>query len=323
MKWSTDKLSGALDSVSHNLSVISQSISDAREVLASQYYDIANLILSAAKEDVSQGILLRDAVTNRFYEAVSALDKRSDRAIAQNKEFISFGAEADAERGCIKLCDNMLALSEKYFGHRFSASDFIETDSEELPDYALGLVSYFKNIYADMAYESFSEYMNSPRAAYQNDFSSVCEFVYNGECEYGILPFENSSDGLLTSFYSLITRYELKIVRQCTVLQADGQSETKFVLLKKKLAFEAVADSSRCAEIVFSPDGKNGLSSILSAIECVGGETLRVNAVRRPYDGAYNYGVAFACSESQLDLLMIYLTVRNVQYNLLGFYSYS
>lgn len=323
MSWSPDKFKVDLDTIAYNLSAISKNVSEAREVLSSQYYDLANLILSAAEDDVSQGALLRDAVVNRFSEAVTVTSRKGDEAIEQNSAFVSFGAEIDAESGYVKLCEYMLSLSEKYFGRKFSAADFVEADSEELPGYALGLVSYFKNIYADVAYESFSEYVSSPRASYQNDFSSVCEAVYSGECEYGILPFENSSDGLLTSFYGLITRYELKIVRQCTVLQADGQSETKFVLLKKKFAFDDITNSDRCAEIVFSPDDENGLSAILSAIDCVGGDTLRVSAVRRLYDGAYNYGVAFECAKDQLDLLILYLTVRNLQYNLLGFYAYS
>ena len=323
MKWDADKFNVGLATLQENLSKIQQNISDAREILASQFYDLANLMLSVVRDDVFQGALLRDAVVSRFLEVTSVSDEKNERAISQNSGFVALGVESDAERGFIKLCETMLDLSPKYFERRFSTSDFIETDSEELPDYALGLVSYFKNIYADMAYESFSKYVNSPRASYQNDFSSVCEFVYNGECEYGILPFENSSDGLLTSFYSLITRYELKIVRQCSILQADGQSETKFVLLKKKLDFDDITDEGKCAEIVFSPDGDNGISGVLSAIECIGCEIIRVNAVRRIYDGNYNYGVAFICKEDQLDLLMLYLSVRNAQYNLLGFYSYS
>ena len=307
----------------HNISLVNECVGKVREILSSQYYDLANSVLFAAKDDVSHGILLRDAIVNRFDEAISTVDIKKYDPIDENKNFIFWGNEFDSKNCHVKLCECMAELSEKHFGRKFEISDFVEQDNDEMSRDALGLVAYFKNVYADMAYEAFSRDIESPRTQYQNDFVSVCETVYNGECEYGILPFENSADGLLTSFYNLIIKYELKIVRQCVVLQADGQNETKFVLLKKRPNFDFDANEKRCAEIVFSPDAETTVTDILCSIAFVGGDVIRVNAVRRFYDGAYNYGIAFNCNADSLDVLMLYLTVSNVQNNLLGYYTCS
>ena len=66
MKWDADKFNVGLATLQENLSKIQQNISDAREILASQFYDLANLMLSVVRDDVFQGALLRDAVVSRF-----------------------------------------------------------------------------------------------------------------------------------------------------------------------------------------------------------------------------------------------------------------
>ncbi len=103
-----------------------------------------------------------------------------------------------------------------------------------VPD-AMGRIAYQRNSYADSAYLRFAEQIPSPRARYAHSFSGVCEDVYNGLCEFGLLPLESSSEGPLTGFSRLIDRYELKIVATCDIPATDGLRYTKFALLRRDL----------------------------------------------------------------------------------------
>lgn len=108
---------------------------------------------------------------------------------------------------------------------------------EPAPIASRGLVAYQQNIFTDEAYLHFSHWISRPRATYNNSFSGVCEQVYNGLCEYCILPLENSQDGKLLRFYGMIEKYELKIVLTCDVTASDKQQTTTFGLCARDLSF--------------------------------------------------------------------------------------
>ena len=133
-----------------------------------------------------------------------------------------------------------LAIFKEAFGRmsadrktmsRYFNRDFDFTVSEEASE----RIAYLKNSYNDVAYMQFSSLLNSPRAAYFGSVIDVCESVYNGSCEYCILPVETSSDGKLLSFYELILKYGFKIAAVYD-LHGDG-GYTRYALLGKKFTF--------------------------------------------------------------------------------------
>ena len=84
-------------------------------------------------------------------------------------------------------------------------------------------ISYSRNKYNDAAFEHFSRFVANAKPDYASSFAECCESVYDGRCEFCILPIMNSSDGRLMSFYSLLDRYELKI---CETVDIDGDDTT-------------------------------------------------------------------------------------------------
>ena len=82
-------------------------------------------------------------------------------------------------------------------------------------------ISYLKNKYNDMAFDYFSRSVSNAKPDYASSFTECCENVFDGRCEFCILPIMNSSDGRLMSFYSLLDRYELKI---CEIIDIDNDS---------------------------------------------------------------------------------------------------
>ena len=108
-------------------------------------------------------------------------------------------------------------------------------DVEEIPLHAADRIVYQRSSYADSAYLRFAELLSSPRASYTHSFQGACEEVYNGLCEYCILPLENSSEGQLNTFSRLIDRYGLKIAATAEIVASDGLRSTRFALLRKNL----------------------------------------------------------------------------------------
>ena len=129
-----------------------------------------------------------------------------------------------------------------------------------------GRLSYVRNRYNDMAYEKFSKIIRNMKFSYVSSFAQACDDVISGNSEYAILPVENSSDGRLFGFYSLLDRYELRI---CGVTELDTDDDTasdiRLALVGRTLP-KRIQNDSIC-DIEFSiarEDGKK-LIDLLSA----------------------------------------------------------
>jgi len=118
-----------------------------------------------------------------------------------------------------------------------SDSEEESTPGEEISEHAADKIAYVQNTFSDTAYLCFSATLNRPRAAYFDSFSGVCEEVYNGICEYCILPILHDRDGKLFRFYELLEKYDLRIVCACDVprTEKDGVTVTRYALIRKNL----------------------------------------------------------------------------------------
>ena len=103
----------------------------------------------------------------------------------------------------------------------------------KVPPSACGRVSYMAGSLADKAFLQFSERLPGCRAADVRSFVDACEEVYNGLCQFCILPLESVEEGRLSAFFRLIIRYGLQTVAVCDVKQrgAGGLRRTRFALL--------------------------------------------------------------------------------------------
>ena len=125
--------------------------------------------------------------------------------------------------------------------------------AEPIEAAARGNIAYQHSIYTDEAFLHFSRVLPTARAVYSDSFSGVCEQVFNGKCEYCILPLENTQDGKLVRFYELIQKYELKIELTCSVTTSDNRHSTVFGLCCRGLRWPELPLPRRdfCFEFLF------------------------------------------------------------------------
>ena len=204
-------------------------------------------------------------------------------------------------------------------------NEFLQ-DAEKDEIGAEQLIVYQKSSFADTAYLQFTSLLHAPRAAYTHSFLSACEDVYNGNCEYCILPLENTSEGLLVGFAKLIERFALKIVATCDVFGNEGARLTRFALLKKSIASLPLKSTAYPCflEISVPSEQKQPLRNLLIAAELCNLSLYRVHTL--PYveenEPPRHHAVFQLSKESWLSSFLIYLTMEIPQYTLTGIYAH-
>lgn len=182
-------------------------------------------------------------------------------------------------------------------------------------------IAYVKNNYTDSAFLSFSALFSAPKAHYSSNFEIACEDVYNGECDYCILPIESISNGKLFSFYSLIDKYDLKIFASCDIDEKHSQNRTRYALLSRKLL--VIPHDKRRSYIEFSmiDDTAKDLSDIMAASDICGLRLYRIGTSHVPYDDvAIKYYHVFETTEANLLPFLMYLDIQHPSCKIIGQY---
>ena len=197
--------------------------------------------------------------------------------------------------------------------------------NEVISDEASERIAYLKNSYNDMAYMQFSELFNSPRAAYFGSIVDVCESVYNGVCEYCILPVETSSDGKLISFYETILRYNLKISAVYDLSSNNGY--TRYALLSKKFTFHHMAsrakNKNRLFEFIFTESDNLPLGDMLCAAEFCSLKLRRIdtlNIIRGNIEPNTYLCPVFSADDSDMQTFLSFLVIDCPEFIPLGLY---
>lgn len=193
-----------------------------------------------------------------------------------------------------ELCKQMTTVEQICFCRALISDDAVSSQapaarllgqSDPLDSAARGRVIYQHNIYTDEAFLHFSRVLPTAKACYADNFDGVCKQVFDGQCEYCILPLENTQDGKLIRFYGLIEKYELKISLTCKVTNSDKRHSTVFGLCRRGIAPPLLHDRSVCFEFVFWQEpGHLSLSELLCAAECASLSLLRADCLPRSDD---------------------------------------
>ncbi len=200
------------------------------------------------------------------------------------------------------------------------------SDNEELPEDARDRIAYQRNSYADSAYLIFAEQLTSPRVLYSHNFQTVCEEVYNQNCEYCILPLENSTEGPLNSFFRLIERFELKIAATCDIPTTDGSRTTKFALLRRNLSplYATVSNQNRLFEFSLPSEDSLQPSDVLYAAECCGLRLCRhASGMRRTNDTELRSdSFVIGADGGDLFTFLLFLAMEAPNYTPIGLYPH-
>lgn len=208
-------------------------------------------------------------------------------------------------------------------GDRIRAMLFIGS-SEPTQAGAHSKISFVKNKYNDTAFDEFSRTVINAKPDYASSFKESCESVYDGRCEFCILPLTNSSDGRLMSFYALIDRYELKICNY-TDIEDDISGNIMLALLSrscKEPKDKKSADKRYIFEFSTNAESTEFISDLLLAAKTLDAELLSIDSIPLEYSlSAQRFFFTFSAYPRELLALRLFIALKNQSYTPIGLYQ--
>jgi hypothetical protein len=220
---------------------------------------------------------------------------------------------------CFAVCE--------YFQERNNLSfkfEVMPSAIESVRSDALNKIAYMKNKYTDKAKGAFTSLLGTNRFTLVNSFSLACDEVISGNCEFALLPVENSTDGVLYSFYSLIENNELNISATCEITDIqDDFKTTRFALVcKNPTNVMPRKNHSRYFEFIYNAGDGVSIYDMLSAAQMCGLRLILHNSIPIPYKTEEYRGHFIFCADNcSLDVYLLFLTVFAPQYISLGIYT--
>ncbi len=233
----------------------------------------------------------------------------------------SHAAEPERTRRTVVLCREIARLSRE---RKELPIGFFLPESELLPVADAQRIIYQRNSYTNEAFLQFSAKLSGARAAYAHSYLAACEDVYNGVCEYCILPIENSSEGRLTSFLRLIEQFDLKITATCDILGNGSARSTRFALLRRNLLPVVTAKPlDQYLALSLPAEHTPTSADLLYAAALLGLPCRRTDSI--PRQGAEHLTdthFVFQTTEGDLRAFLLYLAMEAPHATLLGLYSH-
>jgi len=189
-----------------------------------------------------------------------------------------------------------------------------------------GKVAYVKNRYNDAAFELFSKKITNAKSVSVSSFADACEETFDNRCEFCIVPLENTYDGKLFGFYSMLDRYELKIV-DCAEIETDDPSKLiRFALVRRGISsrsFNAMLKRHRECIFEFSIAESSGafMTEVLSAVTETRGVLTKVDSLPVQYDDRQRrFFFTVSLPPRELSAFCLYLTLEFSSYTFIGLY---
>ena len=121
----------------------------------------------------------------------------------------------------VALCREYLKIYPETQGFQrelfFGSSENLSKDAENT-------IAYIENTYTEEAFKRFETELGSAASVKVTSFEDLCEEVYSGSSEFGIIPIENAENGKLARFYSLINKYDLKIASVLSLINSQSSA---------------------------------------------------------------------------------------------------
>lgn len=282
-----------------------------------------DILTSNLNEFQTRGDIANEQCTLTLYEiAKSICDSHDDGEISEIvKKYTELTAESSHVSRII-LCQELLLREKTYeYLNRIIAIG----DNEKTAAGAHGKIAYTKNKFNDAAFEHLSLAVTSPKIVYTSSINGACEAVADGSCEFCILPIENSHDGKLFGFYSLLDRFELKICAACDI-EGDGDSHIRYALIGRSCREpdERIAKITPFVLEFFVLDSNGDfLDGLLPATKACNAQLLSIDARPVPYDPqSKKFILSFRVSGSDSLLLRTLLALYYDSYSPIGLYPY-
>ncbi|MBQ8849811.1 MAG: hypothetical protein IJ011_05735 [Clostridia bacterium] len=215
-----------------------------------------------------------------------------------------------------RLC-MALGASRRYGTELWRHSFF----GEEIAAGSHGKVALVRNRYNESAFSCFSKVITTPKEVFSPSFSAACEDVYDSRCEFCILPVENSRNGRLFGFYSMLDRYELKI---CAVCEPDSESvegSAKYALVGRAIPDRVPKNAHWSFEFSVISDNGKALSDISGVADIFGARLSKIDSLPVEYDsGLQKYYFTFDLPEKNIPPFHLFMSEEYTRYTLVGLY---
>lgn len=250
----------------------------------------------------------------------------TEKIIDKNYKSINTIYSALSLRERLIICE---AISNSYAGgEKISCETLLNFTTYQIANDAKGRIAYLKNSYNDSAYLEFSKLLDSPKAAYYDSVANVCESVYNGTCEYCILPLETSSDGKLSGFYDLIIKYGFKICAVYDLHYPESSKYTRYGLIGKNLDIKGSALKTksriRFLEFVFEDDSYPTCVDVLSASEFYSMKLRRIDTINTSSGKMSKSPLIcpiFRVESSDINSFLTFMAIDCPTFNPIGIYT--
>ncbi len=291
-----------------------------------RYYSPEDVIYRNLRETAARMDMLRQQelahLCELAHEIVSDIENSPDFVTSLQDIFPYEEAESrglDDTRRCLAFCMEIQKQLESRMPIR---TEFFFDEPEAVSDAASGRIAYQRSSYADAAYLRFASLLPAARAAYTHSFQAACEEVFNGFCEYCLLPLENSSEGLLNSFSRLIDGYRLKIAATCDITATDGMRTTRFALLRRDLLPTLRGKQNQlCFELSLPFGDRVSPAALLEAAAICGLKPTRLDS--RPQSDAPEQPIlhgVFRVDNGNLTAFLLYLSMQASLFEVIGLY---
>ena len=241
-----------------NLARLDEKTADIAEMRCALIEEKVRAILSAISNEYPDDVFDRLIREERFPELFSQMSRRESRiprgarspaVIARAFAQASNDERIELARGLAHANDRMYRITDGAYDDRWvrMLSDLVREedhfDDDTTPDLEARSprpmgerIAYLRNTYTDSAFDAFAHVLRGAAGTYYSDFPGVCEALYYDRATACILPLENSSDGKLLRFYSLLTKYDLRIAYVTSVTAYDTDVTTRFALLRRSVS---------------------------------------------------------------------------------------
>lgn len=188
-----------------------------------------------------------------------------------------------------------------------------------------GKIALVRNIYNDMALTRFSVVIPHSKPIYYTNFESSCEAVSSGICEFTVLPIENTSDGKMFGFYSLMDSYELKIAAVCKI-EAENPAKTIIYALVGRSTVSEIYTRTKTAQKIFefSLSCYSGFEShdIFDAARLSSAKLLSISSIPLAYDASVTRIYYSFAIDNRADMcaFLLYLSLEFPSHTPLGLF---
>ena len=219
---------------------------------------------------------------------------------------------------CRKICDEKSVDQKKLLS--FGAPYM------KVPPGAHGKIAYVRNRYNDVAFSSFSRLIPHSKSAYYATFEACCEAVGSGEVEFTLLPIENTADGKMFGFYSLLDKHELRISAVCSVEDDELSKTVRYALAGRNYLSEHIEKAKGSRSMIFefslTSFAERDLPSIIQAAALCFAEIYRISGLPSHYgDLTMRFFYSLKLTElSQLTPFLTYMNLEHPGYSAIGIY---